>query len=191
MRNHTSELVERFYRETLGITAPIWGDKHPPYADPTVLSGRDASRPRLPQSGSCLRLIGSSLPRAKFIHIQRDSEQVARSLVCKRWTPSFADGIDVWRQYVDEIGLFFEELAPHQRLTVRYRDLLAEPEAAAASIGRFLNLSDWTEIEDFLLEQHDHPTPFSDPSTDLAIAYREGSVRLEASPSRLGKATKA
>src|ERR1700752_4402462 len=30
--------VERFYREGLGNNAPIWGDKHPPYADPTVLS---------------------------------------------------------------------------------------------------------------------------------------------------------
>jgi hypothetical protein len=32
--------VERFYREELEMTAPVWGDKHPSYADPTVLSGR-------------------------------------------------------------------------------------------------------------------------------------------------------
>lgn len=177
VHRHAGELIERFYREALGVTTPIWGDKHPPYADPTVLSGRDGSQPRLPQSGSCLRLIRNSLRSAKFIHIQRDPVQVARSLVRKRWTPSFADGINVWRQYVDEIAEFFAEIEPHQQLTIMYRELLTEPEAVAESIGRFLNLPGWAEIEHFLLEQHRRPTPFSDPSTDLSIAYRESGVR--------------
>ena len=60
--SHAGSIVERFYRESLGIDTPIWGDKHPPYGDPSVLSGRTGSQPRSPQSGSCLRLIRTLLP---------------------------------------------------------------------------------------------------------------------------------
>jgi hypothetical protein len=165
------ELVERFYREGLGVTAPIWGDKHPPYADPSVLSGRSGSEIRLPQSGSCLRLIRSSLPAAKFIHIHRDPSEVAYSLVRKGWTPSMADGVCVWQQYVAEIVEFFAETDPGLHLTIAYRDLLAEPDVIAARIGGFLGLPDSTAIAAFLRAQHWHPTPFSDPVRNLTEVY--------------------
>lgn len=172
MNRNAGELVEQFYRETLGITTPIWGDKHPPYADPTVLSGRDGSKPHFPQSGSCLPLIRSLMPSAKFLHIQRDGEQVARSLVRKGWTPSLADGVNVWEQYIGEIENFLSTTDPRRYLTVTYDELLAAPEATVALIGRFLSLPDWDEIEEFLVDQHFRPIPFSDPTTDLTKTYR-------------------
>ena len=172
MHRNAGGLVERFHREALGTTAPIWGDKHPPYADPCLLSGRDGGQPYLPQSGSCLSLICSLLPSSKFLHIQRDAEQVARSLVHKGWTPSLAEGVNVWRQYIGEIAKFLSATDQRRHLTITYDELLAAPEATAASIGRFLCLPDWEEIEDFLVDQHLRPTPFSDPSTDLTMAYR-------------------
>lgn len=169
---HAGDLVERFYREGLGISASIWGDKHPPYADPCVLSGRTGSYPRTPLSGSCLRLIRDSLPSAKFIHIHRDPVEVAHSLARKGWTPSFAGGISVWHQYVTEIILFFEELDPARHLTIGYRDLLEAPAATCALLGNFLELEEWATIEEFLLKQRQRPTPFSDPVTDLHEVYR-------------------
>jgi hypothetical protein len=177
LHGHAGEMVERFYRKALGITVPIWGDKHPPYADPCVLSGRTKSQPRTPQSGSCLRLIRSSLPGAKFIHIHRDPRQVAHSLVRKNWTPSLDDGLNVWRQYVGEITEFLSETDPRRHLTIAYHDLLAAPEETSALIGRFLTLSDWSPITDFLLSQRQRPTPFSDPATDLRETYRKHPVR--------------
>ncbi|WP_238812888.1 sulfotransferase [Paraburkholderia sp. SG-MS1] len=102
--------VERFYREELEITAPIWGGKHPSYADPTGLSGRLGSVEHLPRSGSRLLLIPELSPQARFIHIHRDPRQVANSLLHKRWIGSIDDGVRVWGQYVGEVIDFFEEL---------------------------------------------------------------------------------
>jgi hypothetical protein len=172
MHKNAGALVERFYREALAITAPIWGDKHPPYADPCLLTGREGGQPNLPQAGSCLALIRRLLPSARFLYIRRDAEEVARSLVRKGWTPSLADGLDVWRQYTDEIAKFLSATDPRRHLTITYDELLAAPGTTAASIGRFLALPDWGEIEEFLVDQHIRPTPFSDPSTDLTMAYR-------------------
>ncbi|MFT4067018.1 sulfotransferase family protein [Paraburkholderia sp.] len=163
--------VERFYREELGVTAPIWGDKHPSYADPTVLSGRTGSIARQPRSGSCLRLIRELLPQARFIHIHRDPRHVANSLVHKHWIGSIEDGIRVWEQYVSEIIEFFDEIPADRGLTVSYRSLIEDPHATAAGIGRFLDVADAAPISDFLVAQRRRPTPFSDPVTDIADLY--------------------
>lgn len=163
--------VERFYRDALEITTPIWGDKHPPYADPTVLSGRMGSVERLPRSGSCLRLIRELLPTARFIHIHRDPGRVANSLVRKHWIGSIDDGIRVWGQYVTEILDFFEELPAQHTLTIAYRNLIEDSDTTAQRIGAFLGLADASAISDFLTSQRRTPTPFSEPVTDMADLY--------------------
>jgi hypothetical protein len=163
--------VERFYREALGMSAPIWGDKHPPYADPALLSGRMGSVERLPRSGSCLRLIREMLPHARFIHIHRDPGHVANSLMRKRWIGSIEDGVRVWGQYVGEIIDFFDELPQSQALTISYRNLIEDSGATVQGIGRFLGLADASPIGDFLASQRHTPTPFSDPVTDIADLY--------------------
>jgi hypothetical protein len=171
VRRSAGNWIESFYREQLGVTAPIWGDKNPPYADPAVLSGREGSEENLPRSGSCLRLIRSCLPDAKFIHIHRDPSRVAYSLFRKRWTPSIEDAVQVWRQYVAEILEFFSEINTDRCLTLAYGDLLKQPEAATSAIGRFLGLTDSTPIKTFLTRQRHSPIPFSDPVTDLSATY--------------------
>jgi hypothetical protein len=170
-RRTLGEWVERFYREELGMTAPIWGDKHPSYADPAVLSGRTGSIERLPRSGSCLGLIRELLPQARFIHIHRDPRHVANSLLHKHWIGSIEEGVRVWEQYVSEIIGFFERIPAEQALTVPYRTVVEDPGATAASIGQFLGLADASPISDFLMSQRSAPTPFSDPVTDIADLY--------------------
>ncbi|RFU45635.1 sulfotransferase [Paraburkholderia sp. DHOC27] len=163
--------VERYYREALEIAAPIWGDKHPAYGDPTVLSGRTGSVERMPHSGSCLLLIREALPHARFIHIHRDPRDVAHSLLHKRWAASLEDGVRVWSQYVDEIMGFFADLPPAQKLTLPYRHLVEDGSATVATIGDFLGLADASPISEFLATQRHAPTPFSDPVTDIADLY--------------------
>lgn len=172
MRRRSGALVESFYRDELGITAPIWGDKHPPYADPTVLSGRVNGTPRHPLSGSCLRLIQEALPNSKFIHIHREPGQVAHSMLRRGWVGSLAEGVAVWRQYVSEILCFFEDLEPRNHLTIAYYDLLQEPAKVADALAGFLALSDGSPISEFLLAQHERPTPFSEPMSDLGTLYQ-------------------
>ncbi|HUC18602.1 MAG TPA: sulfotransferase [Acetobacteraceae bacterium] len=171
LKREAGGLIERYYREALGIATPVWGDKHPPYADPTVLSGRAGARPLLPVSGSCLRLIREVLPDSKFIHIHREPTDVAHSLDRKGWVPSVADGMAVWRQYVREIDEFFGELDEANRLVVAYADLLEEPEETASSLARFLGLADARPMELFLRAQHQAPTPFSAPVRNLNAVY--------------------
>lgn len=165
-------LIEEYYRSELGVTTPVWGDKHPPYADPTVLSGRQGSRPRLPVSGSCLGLLRAMLPHAKFIHIRREPAAVARSLVGKGWIGSVSEGVAVWRQYVREIENFFAELDPDKGLVIAYSDLIEEPEETATRIVNFLEIPDPAPIARFLRAERRAPTPFSGPVSDLREAYR-------------------
>jgi hypothetical protein len=169
--------VEQYYREELGIGAPIWGDKHPAYGDPTVLSGRIGAAERMPRSGSCLRLIRDALPQARFIHIHRDPRHVANSLLHKRWAASLEDGVRVWSQYVGEIIGFFDELPAHQKLTLPYRCLVEDSSQTVAMIGHFLGLEDASPISEFLATQRHAPTPFSDPVTDIADLYLVPSAR--------------
>lgn len=163
--------IEGYYREALGVRAPIWGDKHPPYADPTLLSGRIGAIEREPRSGSCLRLIRELLPNARFIHIHRDPVGVANSLVRKHWIGSINDGVRVWGQYVNEILEFFTEVPASHTLTIGYRGLIGDAETTTRRIGDFLGLDDASPIGDFLDAQRRTPTPFSDPVTDIADLY--------------------
>ncbi len=171
IRRNAGEWVERFYREELDIKTPIWGDKLPSYADPTVLSGRRGAAPNLPESGSCLQLIREALPRAKFIHIHRHPALVARSLVRKNWIGNMQAGHEVWRQYVSEITAFFGELPEDRQLTIGHAELLIQPDQSAHDIARFLGLADAEPIASFLRRQRSTPTPFSEPISDLSESY--------------------
>lgn len=84
VKRHAGVWIEQFYRQELGVSEEIWGDKHPHYGDPHVLAG-EANRIPGAVSGSCLRLIRECLPSAKFVHIHRDPRDVANSLLQKGW----------------------------------------------------------------------------------------------------------
>ena len=48
LEHRAGAFIEEYFWNVLGVTTPICGDKHPPYADPAVLSGRDAARLHCP-----------------------------------------------------------------------------------------------------------------------------------------------
>ncbi|MDD2876774.1 MAG: sulfotransferase [Acidiphilium sp.] len=176
-RHHAGRWIEQFYREVLGIRTRIWGDKHPPYADPTILSGRNNAVPHPPQSGSCLGLINEVLPATKFIHIHRHPARVALSLARKGWIDSFEAGLGIWQQYITEIDRFFSQLPADRQLTIAHHDLLAEPDGSSHAIARFLDLSDAGPIARFLHAQRRAPTPFSEPMSVLGSARSPVSSR--------------
>lgn len=167
-RHHAGKWVADFYREALGVTTPIWGDKHTSYGDPAVLSGRSAGVMAEPHSGSCLRLIRECLPTAKFIHLHRHPWQVAASIKRRGWVESMTAGLLVWRQHTGEIEEFFSELDPDQHLTLSFAELVEHPAAVADEVGRFLSLGSDRPIARFLTSQGAERTPFSSPTSDLS-----------------------
>ena len=167
-RRHAGAWVEQFYRDELAISEPIWGDKHPHYADPEVLRGRAVQIPGA-LSGSCLRLIRDCLPTAKFIHIHRDPRHVAWSLTKKGWVKSLEEGVEVWRRHIEEIEGFFREIGPGSQHVIANSDFRDDPKEVAGGISRFLELGEANEMVDFLIIQRGSPTPFSDPVTDPAL----------------------
>jgi hypothetical protein len=171
VRRHAGAWVEDFYRTELGVSAPIWGDKHPHYADPQLLE-REARRIPGALSGSCLRLIKDCLPAAKFIHIHRDPRHVANSLMQKQWVKTLDEGVRVWRSHVEEIDGFFREIGEGSQHVVAYADIQGRPEAMVADMMRFLDLPEPTGIHEFLALQREQPTPFSSPVTDPGMPQR-------------------
>lgn len=171
LKRKAGALIELYYREALGIETEIWGDKHPPYCDPALLSGRDGGLCLQPQSGSALPLIRELLPHSKFVHIQRDPEQVAQSLLSRGWVASLADGQTIWRQYSDEIMKFLQHLDPDKQLTVHYCSLLEKPREAVVAIAQFLDI-DADPMIAFLNKERRNPTPFSQPVRNLNEVYR-------------------
>jgi hypothetical protein len=171
LKQEAAGLIERYYRDALGVATPIWGDKHPPYGDPALLSGRTGAALQRPISGSALRLIDELLPESKFIHIVRESDQVAQSLLSRGWVNSFEDGLAVRNQYVDEIAGFFDKIDSRRRLTLAYATLLERPDEAADGLARFLGISS-APFMTFLDAERRAPTPFSEPMRDLGAVYR-------------------
>ncbi len=166
-RQHAGSWVEQFYRNSLGILEPIWGDKHTSYSDPAVLSGRDGAAIMEPRSGSCLRLIRDCLPSAKFIHLHRHPWQVAVSMKRRGWVESLKAGVQVWKQHVSEIEAFFAEVDETSRLTLSFSELVAHPDLVASEVGGLLGLGNAAPIAHFLAGQRAQPTPFSSPTSDL------------------------
>ncbi len=167
LRRNAGAWIEKFYRESLGLVKPIWGDKHTSYGDPAVLSGRDGAAMTEPRSGSCLRLIRDCLPNAKFIHLHRHPWQVAASMKRRGWVESIEAGVQVWKQHVLEIEAFFAELDESSRLSLSFAELVEHPVMVASELGRFLGLDDATPLEHFLAGQRVKRTPFSCPTSDL------------------------
>lgn len=167
VRQHAGAWVERFYRKSLGVAEPIWGDKHTSYGDPAVLSGREGAAIAEPRSGSCLRLIRDCLPGAKFIHLHRHPWQVAVSMVRRGWAESVTAGVQVWKQHVSEIEAFFAELDEGSRRTLSFSELVEAPDLVASEVGGLLGLDDAAPIARFLACQRVQPTPFSSPTSDL------------------------
>jgi hypothetical protein len=173
VRSNAGAWVEAFYRDTLGIRTPIWGDKHPHYANPKVLNGEArllaAKAKQYPevQTGSCLRLIRDLLPTAKFVHIHRDPRRVAWSVLRKGWAPTLDEATNVWRRLAEEIESFFHEIPPSQTLRISYLSLLNAPKESVATLMRFLDLEDGEALLSFLAAQKHQPTAVSAPEGDL------------------------
>lgn len=107
------------------------------------------------------------LPHAKFIHILRDGRDVALSHVGKKGTNfhrvlsgrrlTLENAMANWCHLVDRANRFLAQADVASR-TVRYEELVRDPEAEAQALCEFLGLEYRPEMLDYASARHDFPS---------------------------------
>jgi hypothetical protein len=97
---------------------------------------------RTPEHVSCLELIGEIYPDAWILNILRDGRDVARSLMTQPWKnapQTIEEAAMEWRSSVEAAEAASAGLERFR--TVRYEEMLVEPEAHVAELFGWLGLS--------------------------------------------------
>jgi hypothetical protein len=101
-----------------------WGDKSPDYAE------------NIPS-------LALMFPEARYIHLVRDPRAVASSLVRHNWGPStYWQAARMWAYKVEMATIDMQILGPHRGLTIRFEDVVGDPETTLRGVCQFLDL-DW------------------------------------------------
>lgn len=77
-------------------------------------------------------------PHAKYIHLNRDGRDVARSCIGMGWAGNVYYGIDTWVEAETAWDRLKETLQPAQYLEIKYEDLLENVELGLGKICQFL-----------------------------------------------------
>lgn len=126
-------LVYLAYMSKLGRSATIWGDKNNFHID------------HLP-------LLDEIFPDARFLHIVRDGRDVAcsyREVMNKKSASPYAPNLKTdiesianeWSANVNKVACYLDELSNAKQTTVRYEDLVLQPESVLSEICSWLNVS--------------------------------------------------
>jgi len=101
--------------------ARIWGDKTP------VNTIR-------------LKWIHRLFPEAKYIHMLRDGRDVANSFYKARLFPDLETAALRWNLSVKTVEKFKQKIPSHKMLTVRYENLVQNPQENVEKVCRFLSI---------------------------------------------------
>jgi tetratricopeptide (TPR) repeat protein len=100
---------------------------------------------KMPHNALHLAVVATCLPGARVIWMDRDPDDVAVSCFQKTlsaglpWATSLA-GIRCWQRNLDRLRTHWEAVLPNPMLTVRYEDLVADPEAQSRRVCAFLDV---------------------------------------------------
>jgi hypothetical protein len=140
-----------------------WGDKSPSY----VMQAD---------------VLNELFPESQFVHIVRDGRDVARSVVRMFWGPDdYISALREWTRKVELVERMLRMLPPERHMTMRYEDLVAEPEGMLRAVCGFLGM----DYEDSMLGYTDravskvggrvnahHAHLLEKPRKDLAQRWR-------------------
>ncbi|MGI8825511.1 MAG: sulfotransferase family protein [Chloroflexota bacterium] len=111
-----------------------------------LLSSRSGGKrwiEKTPENSLMIEVLGTMFPGACFIHILRDGRGAVNSMVNKRTAPGWVTDITwacrAWRRYVDA-ALEYAASHPDRCLTVRYEELVADPEEGFEAIYQFIGV---------------------------------------------------
>jgi hypothetical protein len=118
-----ADVVALLYRRVAALHGkPLWGEKDPAFC-----------RHVLP--------LATMFPRSRFIQIVRDPRAVAMSLVRHISGPGTCwHAAREWAYSVGLAAVDLGTLGPHRGLTIRYEDLVRDPETTLGGICQFLDL---------------------------------------------------
>ncbi|MGI8825521.1 MAG: sulfotransferase family protein [Chloroflexota bacterium] len=124
----------------------------------TSRSGEKRWVEKTPRNSLIAGVLGDALPGAYFIHIVRDGRRVVHSMChfldavseetraeweaaasVPKWSQDFRAACQTWRDHV-EAALDFSIHHPNRCLTVRYEELIADPEAGFRTIFQFVHV---------------------------------------------------
>jgi hypothetical protein len=116
----------------------IWGDKSPSFFRK-------------------IDILFSLFPDARFIHIVRDGRDIFHSW--RKLDPSKDNAPIVaidWSYKLFKVERSFRKIPPQQAMTIRYEDLLDDPEGTTKSICNFLKVEYQTTMLEFHRTSHDY-----------------------------------
>ena len=99
-----------------------------------------------------MELLAGLFPETRFVHVDRDGRDVARSLVQTSFAADrLARAAEVWQRRVTAGRASGVRLGPERHLEIRYESLVGEPAATLHSVCTFLEL----EFVDEMLHPED------------------------------------
>ncbi len=118
-----------------------------------------------------------ALPGARFVHVVRDGRAVAASVIPLDWGPNTAT--EVARHWALQVAAGLaaaEALGPDLVHTVRYEDLVLEPERTLKSVCDFAGLA----YDDRMVEERDYDLPAYTAGQHDLVRQRPDASRIEA-----------
>ena len=107
------------------------------------------------------------LPEARILHLVRDPRDVARSAIGLGWAGSPYFGVDGWIETEKTWDRAAYAIGQDMALSLKYEDLIAEPEAQLTAACRFLDLP----FDPGLLSYHERST-YGPPDPSLIEQWR-------------------
>jgi tetratricopeptide (TPR) repeat protein len=147
-----SQVVGRTYLKAL--------DRHAPADALRVVD-------KMPNNALHLGLAAASLPGARFVWCVRDDDDTALSCFSKPlpaglpWATSVS-GIRAWQQGLHRLHAHWQKVVQQPILTVRYEDLVRDPEAGSRALMQFVGLP-WDPA---VLDFHRHTSSVKTSSWD-------------------------
>lgn len=113
-------------------------------------------------------------PKAKFIHILRDGRDVARSNIMMGWAGNMFTGVELWIIAERLWQKLSTQLAPEQHITIRYEELIQNPEKVLTQICDFIGVA----FDKAMFDYAKHTT-YSLPDPKIVERWRKQLINYE------------
>lgn len=107
-------------------------------------------------------------PNAKYIHLLRDPRDVARSCIGMGWVGNVYEGAKYWVEPEQHWDALVRQVPSEQCLTVRYEELVSDPERELARVCQFLGIEYSPKMQEI-----EGSTSYSRPNAKFAEQWRE------------------